>query len=103
MGLQSSTGADMVDLSFDDALPVVPSDTISPATRLSAVRAIYADVAGTVSVITARVAERGDKTGSAVTAAQAVSFTLTAGKELSLRVAYVLATGTAATGIKALF
>lgn len=103
MALQTTTGADQVDLTFDDAKAVVPSDTISPATRLSGVRAIWADVGGTLTVITNAVAQAGDKTGSAVTAAQAVAFTITSGKDLALRVAYVLATGTAATGIKALF
>lgn len=102
MGLQTSTGADAVDWSFNDAVAVVPSDVISPATRLSAVRAIWADVAGTLTVITDTVAQAGDKTGSAVTAAQAVVLTITAGRELPLRVAYVLATGTTATGIKVL-
>lgn len=103
MGLQSGTGADLSDPSFDDAKAVTPSDTIDPAHRLSAVRGLVADVAGTVSVITSATASAGDKTGSGVTAAQAVSFTLLAGVILPLRVAFVLATGTAATGIKALF
>lgn len=102
MGLATSTGATTTDSSYEDASAVAPSDTISPATRLNQVRAIWADVAGTISVITAKTAREADKTGSAATSAQAVSFTLTAGRELPLEVAYVLATGTAATGIKVL-
>jgi hypothetical protein len=103
MGLQFSTGADRVDASFSDVLAVAPSDTISPATRLRGVRGIWSDAGGTVSVITEAVASRGEATGSAVTAAQAVSLTLTAGQALPLQVAYVLAAGTAATGLKAFY
>lgn len=102
MGLQTSTGADMVDTSFGDAAVVAGSDTISPATRLHGVRAIWADVGGTVSLITEATARAGDLAGSPVTAAQAIPFTLTSGRELPLQVAYVLLTGTAATGIKVL-
>lgn len=103
MGLQTSTGAAMVDSSFSDALAVTPSDTIAPAQRLHGVRAIWADVAGTVSVITQAVAAKAETSGGALTAGNAVSFTLLAGQPLPLEVAYVLATGTAATGLKALF
>lgn len=104
MARQNSTGATMVDEAFRDALVVAPSDTIGAAQRLRDVRGIWADVGGTVSVITDAVAARSEVFGGApLTAASAVSFTLTAGQALKLQVAYVLATGTAATGIKALF
>jgi hypothetical protein len=103
MGRQTSTGAEAVDSSFSDAKAVTPSDTIGPVERLRNVRGIWADVAGTVSVITHAVAAAAETSGSAPTSAAAVSFTLPAGQVLHLEVAYVLATGTAATGIKALF
>lgn len=101
MGRQTSTGAEAVDPAFADAVAVTPSDTIDPAHRLRDVRGVWADVAGTLTVITERVAAAGETAGSAVTATQAVALTLTAGQVLPLQVAYVLATGTAATGIKA--
>lgn len=180
MGLQTTTGADRVDSSFDDALAITPSDTISQATRLSGVRALRADVGGNVTVVTSEQVRKGDQgkgptdfggvsavaitgqgnytvlptgvtftggggtgatgvvvgvlphvtgvtvtnkgagytspptvgftggTGTAATAtasvdAPAVSLLLNAGEILPLRVGYVLAQGTDATGIKALF
>jgi hypothetical protein len=103
MGLQNSRGADLADGAYDDALAVSPSDTISPANRLSGVRGLVADVGGNLTLITATVAAAGDNGGSAVTAAQAVEFVVPTGVILPIRAAYVLATGTAATGIKALF
>lgn len=163
---------------FDDAVAVTPSDTISSATRLDGVRALFSDAGGAIVVVTAAAGRRADKaginafgqvtelditaggtgydtatvgfsggggTGAAATAAvvggvvtgltitnpgkgytsaptvaithgstgtgataaakvaaPAVSFTLLAGVPLDLSVAYVLAQGTAATGIKAL-
>lgn len=102
MGLQISTGADAVDDSFADASVVVPSDTISAATRLRQVRGIICDVGGTVTLITEIAAQNGDKTGSAVTAGQAVPFALGSGVLLRIQAAYILATGTTATGIKVL-
>lgn len=101
MSLQTSTGAAMVDSTFTDANVVTPSDVIDTTHRLRNVRGIWADVAGTVSVITQADADAALATGQALTAAKAVSFTLPAGTVLTLSVAYVLATGTAATGIKA--
>lgn len=99
----NAKGAQLVDTSFEDAIAVTPSDTLDAAHRLRNVRAIWADVAGTISVITEAVAKQSEINGNPVplTSAQAVPLTLTAGRELQLRVAYVLATGTAATGIKA--
>lgn len=102
MSLQISTGADAVDDSFVDAAVVAPSDVISPATRLRQVRGVFCDVGGTLTVITEATAQAGDKTGSTVSAAQAVAFTVVAGALLKLQVAFILATGTAATGIKVL-
>jgi len=104
MGRQISTGAEAVDEAFSDAKVVAPSDTIDPTHRLRNVRAIWADVAGTISVITEAAAAAAEtSSGVPLTAAAAVPFTLGAGVPLKLNVAYVLATGTAATGIKALF
>lgn len=178
MGLQSSTGAEMVDASYSDAVAVTPSDTISPATRLRQVRAIWSDAGGTVTVVTDAAAGRADQAGGgpfgqitaleitapgtlydtatvafsggggsgaaatatvtagaisaltitnpgegytsaptvtithgsagsgataqAVVGEAAVEFTLLPGVPLPLHVAYVLATGTAATGLKVL-
>jgi hypothetical protein len=103
MGRQTATSATTVDATFNDALAVTPSDTISLGHRLYNVRGVWADVAGTISVITQVVAASAEKSGGLPTAGQAVSFTLAAGQVLPLEVAYVLATGTAATGIKAFF
>lgn len=103
MPRQNSSGAANVDKSFDDALVVTPSDTIGPAQRLRDVRGIFCDVGGTLKVITQNVAAASEAGGPALTAANGVSFTVVAGQVLDLKVAYVLATGTAATGIKALF
>lgn len=103
MALQSSTGADLVDDSFNDILVVTPSDTISEAQRLKDVRAIRSTAGGAVKVITQAVAAAGQRTGSAVTATQGVVVTLVAGETLRLQVAYVLATGTAAADVEALF
>lgn len=100
----NSRGAQFVDPGFYDAAAVTPSDTLNIAHRLRGVRGIWADVAGTVSVITEGAAYQAEANGSPdpVTSAQAVSFTLPAGQVLPLQIAYVLATGTAATGIKVL-
>lgn len=103
MARQTSTGATMVDEAFSDALVVAPSDVINPATRLRDVRGIWADVAGTLKVITEAAAVAAEVKGAALTAANAVTFTIPTGTPLKLQVAYVLATGTAATGIKAFF
>lgn len=103
MGLQNSLGAALVDDSFDDVLVAVPSDTIAETTRLKDCRAIRSTAGGAVKLITNRVNEVGAKTGSAVTAAQAVIVTLVAGETLRIRAAYILATGTAAADIELLF
>lgn len=103
MARQNSTGATMVDEAFRDAKAVAPSDTISIATRLRDVRGIWADVAGTLTVITEAAAALAEVNGAALSAANGVPFTMTAGVPLKLQVAYVLATGTAATGIKVFF
>ena len=103
MALQDALGQERVSTTYQDALALTPSDTISPANRLRDVRAIWADVGGTVSVITEAVATKSEVSGSAATSAQAVSITLTSGKELNLAIAYLLNTGTAATGIKAFY
>lgn len=68
MGRQTSTGAESVDPSFDDALVVTPSDTVAFATRLRAVRGLWADVAGTVRVITERQANYSDQMGTVLQA-----------------------------------
>lgn len=103
MARQTSLGADTVDEAFSDVLAAVPSDTISAATRLRDVRGIWADVAGTLKVITEAVASLAETNGAVLSAANGVTLTMTAGAPLKLRVAYVLATGTAATGIKVFF
>lgn len=103
MARQTSTGAAMVDDAFSDAISVAPSDTISPATRLRDVRGVWADVAGTLKVITEAVAVAAEVKGTALSAANGVTLTVTAGTPLKLQVAYVLLAGTAATGIKAFF
>lgn len=63
MGLQTSTGADRVDSAFDDAQPITPSDTLTPAHRLSGVRAIRSDTGGNVSIITEGAASAGALSG----------------------------------------
>lgn len=103
MGLQNSRGAALADEAYDDALAVTPSDTISPAHRLTGVRGLFADVGGTITLITSAAASAGDLNGPPVTSANGVEFTVLPGVVLPVRAAYVLATGTAATGIKALF
>lgn len=103
MGLQTGTGAERVDGSYDDAVAVLGNDTISVSHRLRDVRALWADVAGNVSIITETAASTGETVGPPVTAANAVSFILPAGQALPVRVAYLLATGTDATGLKALY
>jgi hypothetical protein len=104
MALQDALGQERVSKTFRDALAVTPSDTIGPAQRIRDVRAIWADVGGTVSLITDAVATNKElNDGGTLTSASAVSFTLLSGVILELGVAYVLATGTAATGIKVLF
>lgn len=103
MALQDTLGADLVNDSFGDAAVVTKSDTIGPTTRLRDVRGIWADVAGTVNVITEAAAKASEVNGAALSSANGVSFTLLAGQVLPLKVAYVLSTGTAATGIKVLF
>lgn len=103
MARQNSTGAEMVDEAFRDAAVVAPSDTIGAAQRLRDVRGIWSDAGGTLSVITESVAALSETRGGVLTAANAVPWVLTAGQVLKLQVAYVLLTGTAATGLKVLF
>lgn len=101
----NSKGAACVDTSFEDAVAVTASDTIDEAHRLRGVRALWADVAGTVKIITEAAAARAELNGNPVpvTATQGVALTFLAGVPVPIRAAYVLATGTAATGIKALY
>lgn len=75
MGRQTATGAEKVDAAFDDALVVTPSDTISPATRLRDVRGLWADVAGTVHVITEKVASGVERNGGSLQADASGSLT----------------------------
>lgn len=102
MGLQSGTGAELVDSSFNDAVVVTPSNTIAAAERLRDVRGIWADVGGNVTLITDAVASKSEVDGGNLTASNAVTFVVPTGKVLPVKTAYVLSTGTAATGIKAL-
>lgn len=103
MGRQTNTGAIATDESYANAAVVAPSDTIGPAQRLHEVRGVFCDVGGTLKVITEATAVSSELGGGALSAARAVSFTVPTGTVLPLAVAYVLATGTAATGIKVLF
>lgn len=103
MGLQNGIGADKVDGSYSDAVAITPSDTIDGLDgthRLRGISGLFADVGGVVEIITQKTAQALENTGVAPTSANAVAFTLGAGVILPLRVAYVLATSTTATGIK---
>lgn len=102
MGLQTATGADRVDSAFDDAQVVTPSDTLTPAHRLSGVRALWSDTGGNVTLITEAAASKAANVGPPVTSGSAVTFIAPAGGVIHVRAAYVLATGTDDQGLKAL-
>lgn len=101
MGLQNGLGASLVDPSFDDVVAVTPSDVLTAAHRLSGVRALRCDVGGNLTLITNTVAAADDKNGTATVSGQAVQLVAATAETIQIRAAYVLATGTTATGIKA--
>lgn len=103
MGLQNSTGVELVDDSFNDIAIVTKSDTIDEAHRLKDVRAIRSTAGGAVKVITYAAYSAAMALGAYPTAANGVVVTLVAGETLRLRVAFVLSTGTAAADVEALY
>lgn len=103
MGLQNGKGAALTDDSFDDIAVVTPSDTIDEAHHLKGVRAIRSTAGGAVKVISQAAYNTVLAAGAEPVAANGVVVTLVAGETLRLRVAFVLATGTTAADIEALF
>jgi hypothetical protein len=103
MGLQNSSGAALVDDSFDDLKVLTKSDTIDEAHRLKDVRAIRSTAGGAVTVITQAAAAAAFAAGAPPTSSNGVAVTLVAGETLRLRVAYLLSTGTSAADVEALY
>lgn len=99
MALQNGNGADLVDGSYNDVQAVTASDTISDAHRLRDVRGIRADVGGNLTVVSEAAAVAVGGVDGNLTAA-GVQLVIGTGELIPLRVAYVLTTGTTATGLK---